>query len=213
MPAMNCILCGGGNSSILYKEDRPSRAYFRCAVCRLSFLNPADQLNVDEEGRRYSSHENHPDNPGYRKFLSPIVERIEQFGSPQVLDFGCGAGAPIRHWLKPLGFDVQVYDPFFFPDKEPLERVYDYVAATEVIEHLHNPAKEFARLRALVRDGGKLGVMTEFCDLGADFGNWYYRRDPTHVAFYARETLEWIRKNFAFKEVRILGSRLAEFLG
>ena len=42
---------------------------------------------------------------------------------------------------------------------------------------------------ALVRPGGLLAVMTGFQPKGAgDFSNWHYRRDPTHVVFYAEKT-------------------------
>jgi SAM-dependent methyltransferase len=105
-----------------------------------------------------------------------------------------------------------LFDPFFHPDASVLEESYDFIAASEVAEHLYDPAKEFARLRRLLKPGGRLGIMTERCSHETDFGSWYYRRDPTHVAFYSRETLEWIRDKYAFKELRIYSPRLAELL-
>ena len=45
-------------------------------------------------------------------------------------------------------------------------------------------------MTALVRDGGLLAVLTSFQPERADqFAGWHYRRDPTHVVFYAGETL------------------------
>ena len=43
----------------------------------------------------------------------------------------------------------------------------------------------------LVKEGF-LGVMTTFLSDEKDFGQWYYRKDPTHVAFYRPETFEVI---------------------
>ena len=40
--------------------------------------------------------------------------------------------------------------------------------------------------------GGLLGVMTAFLIDEKDFGQWYYRKDPTHVAFYKPKTFEVI---------------------
>ena len=34
--------------------------------------------------------------------------------------------------------------------------------------------------------------MTCFLTDDSEFDNWYYRKDPTHVVFYARETFEII---------------------
>ena len=34
--------------------------------------------------------------------------------------------------------------------------------------------------------------MTCFLTDDSQFDNWYYRKDPTHVVFYARETFEII---------------------
>jgi 2-polyprenyl-3-methyl-5-hydroxy-6-metoxy-1,4-benzoquinol methylase len=213
MPAVKCILCGGGNAKTLYMDRAPERTYFRCGTCALSFLDPARFLPSAEEHHRYLQHKNDPADPGYRKFLNPLLVLIQAQNGRDILDFGCGAGAPVKAWLEPQGFNVRLFDPFFFPQPENLERVYDFVAASEVAEHLQDPAKEFARLRALLKPGGRLGLMTELCDLDSDFGSWYYRRDPTHVAFYARETLQWISKTYLFTDLRIHSPRLAEFFG
>ena len=43
----------------------------------------------------------------------------------------------------------------------------------------------------LVKEGF-LGVMTKFLSDEKDFGQWYYRKDPTHVAFYSPKTIEVI---------------------
>ena len=40
--------------------------------------------------------------------------------------------------------------------------------------------------------GGWLGVMTTFLTEDSLFENWHYRRDPTHVVFYAEQTFEII---------------------
>jgi citrate lyase synthetase len=71
-----------------------------------------------------------------------------------------------------------------------------------VIEHFYNPAQEFAKLREMLREGGGLYLMTDIYD-ERDFGSWYYKNDPTHVFMYTKETFEWIRKKYAFKELSI----------
>ena len=41
--------------------------------------------------------------------------------------------------------------------------------------------------------------MTCFLTTGEAFDKWYYRRDPTHVVFYAEKTFEVIAKQRDWK--------------
>ncbi len=96
--------------------------------------------------------------------------------------------------LCEAGHRVALYDPFFVPDPAPLERSYDFVTCTETAEHFHAPADEFERLRAMVRPGGWLAVMTCFQTDDTRFAAWHYRRDPTHVVFYRAATFRHLAR-------------------
>lgn len=92
---------------------------------------------------------------------------------------------------------MYTYDPIYAPDASVWAREYDFIASTEVFEHLHRPALEIPRLLSRIKPGGLLGVMTSFVDARAfadaeRFAVWYYIRDPTHVCFYSEETFRWI---------------------
>ncbi|HMQ17247.1 MAG TPA: class I SAM-dependent methyltransferase, partial [Phycisphaerae bacterium] len=109
------------------------------------------------------------------------------------LDFGCGPGPALAAMLSEAGRSVTLYDPFYAPDESVWSRTYDFIAAAEVLEHLHCPRTELDRLFAVLRPGGVLGVMTAFAPAtAAEFRKWHYVRDPTHVCFYSREVLEYI---------------------
>lgn len=179
------------------------REYLRCAGCDLVFVPPEYHLSAEEERARYDQHNNDPRDPGYRAFLSRLAVPLAGVLEPGSvgLDFGCGPGPALSSILGEMGFTVHDYDPMYRDDPRLLERTYDFVAATETVEHFARPAEEFALMRDLVRAGGWLGVMTAMTD-GADFGSWHYRRDPTHVSFFSRETFRWIAERFAFGEVR-----------
>jgi hypothetical protein len=79
-----------------------------------------------------------------------------------------------------------------------LARQYDFVTCTEVAEHFHHPARDWARLTTLVKPGGWLGVMTQLAPPDELFLQWRYRRDPTHVCFYGPATFEWLALRFGF---------------
>ena len=97
------------------------------------------------------------------------------------------------------GFDVDLYDPFFFPDENVFLKQYDFITCTETAEHFFEPAKEFETFDKLLKKHGWLGVMTNTLTTDDAFDSWYYRRDPTHVVFYAKKTFEVIGKQRGWK--------------
>ena len=206
---VRCPLCRGEIEHFLHIDTKD---YFRCPTCALRFVDPAAWPNPDAEYAHYLHHENHVDDPGYRRFLSRLAEPLLERVAPgsRGLDYGCGPGPALAAMLREAGHDVAVYDPFFAPDDEPLTRTYDFVTCTEVAEHFHDPAAEFERLVSLLKPGGVLGVMTCFQTEDARFANWHYRKDPTHVVFYQMQTIRWIAEKFGFsvrlpvKDVAIL---------
>ena len=76
---------------------------------------------------------------------------------------------------------------------------YNFITCTETAEHFFNPNREFKTLDSILAPGGWLGVMTTFLTEDKSFENWYYRRDPTHVVFYAEKTFEVIAKQRNWK--------------
>ena len=189
---MNCPVCCAPGPVPFASVD--GKDYWQCGVCAARFLDPQQHPTRAAEHAHYLTHENDPDDAGYRRFLSrltiPLLARLAP--GARGLDFGCGPGPALAAMLGEAGHEVVLYDPFFHPDRARLEERYDFVTATEVIEHFHRPATEFARLMALVRPGGWLGIMTIFQNDDARFANWRYRKDPTHVVFYREETLRHI---------------------
>jgi SAM-dependent methyltransferase len=170
------------------------RRYARCATCTLLFLDPAQRPSPADEARRYARHENAPDDAGYRAFLdrlcAPLAARLRPGAAG--LDFGCGPSPVLGAMLTAAGFPTESYDPLFHPDASLLERRYDFVACCEVLEHVHQPAATLDRFARLLGGGGVLGVMTRFYGVEQPFEQWWYRRDPTHVCFYAESTMRWM---------------------
>ena len=188
----DCPLCGHPGAPPFVERD--GRTYLRCPACRLAFLDPALRLAPDAERARYAEHENDPDDPRYRAFLhrlaAPLTARLP--AGARGLDYGAGPGPTLSVMLTEAGFPTRIWDPFFAPDPAVLDARYDFVTCTETAEHFFRPAQEFARLDGLLEPGGWLGLMTGILHPDIDFDTWWYPRDPTHVAFYAPETLAWI---------------------
>jgi SAM-dependent methyltransferase len=187
----HCPLCTHTNI-VDFGADR-RRNYFRCKRCALVFVPQSALPGPDVERAEYDLHRNDPDDPGYRKFLSrlaqPLFERIVP--GARGLDFGCGPGPALAQMLREKGCDVVLYDPFYVPDEAVLRGTYDFICATEVVEHLHRPGEELARLWSMLRPGGWLGVMTKLVRDRGSFANWHYKNDATHVVFFSVETWHW----------------------
>lgn len=196
---MNCTLC---NSPL---TNKPDEEYYNCVICRAWVKDNTLYLTPEEEKQRYQTHNNDINDPRYRKFTSPISNFIlENFANyHQGLDFGSGTGPVISGVLRDEGYKVVQYDPFFANDPKLLEKQYDYIFACEVVEHFYDPAKEFEKLFAMLKTGGKLILMTHLYDDSIDFKTWYYRKDPTHVFIFRRETFEYISERFGFDSLEI----------
>lgn len=181
-------------------EESDGRRFFDCTACRLVFLDPTQRLRPEAERARYETHQNRPDDPGYRAFLErvagPLVERLPP--GAVGLDFGSGPGPTLSVILEERGFPMRIFDPFFALDLGALEESYDFITCTETIEHFFHPREELARLSSLLRPGGLLAIMTEILSDETDFSQWWYRRDPTHVAFYRDDTFAWIGRTFGW---------------
>ncbi|TVU69184.1 class I SAM-dependent methyltransferase [Cobetia crustatorum] len=177
---------------------RPSadeRDYLRCNVCHLLYLAPSQRLDAQAERDVYDQHENDPDDPRYRRFLtrlfSPMRERLPEEASG--LDFGCGPGPALARMFVEVGHPMALYDLYYHADPTPLARQHDFIVATEVIEHLYDPRAVFRQWLKCLKPGGLLGVMTQpaFDDHEA-LRRWHYLRDPTHVCLFSPATFQWL---------------------
>ena len=192
LPGFPCPVCEQHGPRLLARLDE--RDYLRCRRCAATYLPPEQRPNREAERREYRLHRNAVDDPGYRAFLArltvPLLERLDP--DAEGLDYGCGPGPALAAMLHEAGHPMALWDPLFAPDRSVLQRRYDFITCTEVIEHLHHPRQVFEQLQCLLHPGGLLGLTTCFQTDDARFAGWHYRRDPTHVLFWRRETLEFL---------------------
>lgn len=167
------------------------------------FKNPSQHLNSAEDLERYSSHQNNAEDPGYRKFLNKLLEPLKTFLPEKftAIDFGCGPGPVLAMMLRELGGTVMNFDPVFYQDRSLLEGKYDVVTSTEVVEHFKEPSTDWRVLVNLVAPGGLLGIMTQFLKEDTDYMTWWYKNDPTHVAFYNAKTFTYLEETFGLEKL------------
>ena len=203
---MECLLCGSTGEPFYKKE------FYLCGCCGAIFRPKATLLNSDNEKNRYLLHSDDPNDIGYQKFVAPLIEKVvsyAKFGSDG-LDFGTGRSQVVAKVLEIRGMKMEVYDPFFYPDRAPLTKEYDFIAACEVIVHFHRPYEEFALLQKILKQNGVLLCMTHLYDPSIDFPRWYYKNDPTHVCIYQEKTIKYLADSLKFRDFGI-EDRVIEF--
>ncbi len=187
-----CPLCEEDGANIFFQYRR--RDFFLCSACNLVFVSSLQFLSSETEKAEYDLHQNSPNDKGYRRFLSRIFIPMQEKLTPGScgLDFGAGPGPTLSVMFEEAGHTMEIYDHFYSNDSSVLEKQYDFITATEVVEHLHNPGKELDRLWACIKPGGCMGVMTKLTIDRDAFAKWHYKSDLTHVCFFSRLTLKWL---------------------
>ena len=145
-----CPLCNS-ESTVFYQFKK--RLYYQCTNCYGIFIDKKLIPDREAEFLRYKEHNNDIEDDGYQKFVKPITSAIMRDFTPnhKGLDFGAGTGPIISKILKENNFQIKQYDPFFHNYTNLLESQYHYIVACEVIEHFHNPKKEFRLLKNLLQ--------------------------------------------------------------
>lgn len=187
----SCPVCSS-QASFYCSDTR--RHYYCCNICSAVYVPAVYHLSSAAEKAEYDKHENHIDDEGYRRFLSrmanPMADAIAVGASG--LDFGCGPGPALAAMLEAKGFSMSVYDKYYANNPQVLERQYDFICTTEVVEHLRSPTRVIDSLWDNLNVSGVLGVMTKRVENLEKFKRWHYKNDPTHIVFFHEKTFEWL---------------------
>ena len=198
-----CPLCGCRDTGLFYtsRDEAQGRDFLQCPACDLVFVPKRFHIDQEAQRQRYLTHNNDPDDKGYRDFLSRLFDplRPNLRRGARGLDYGAGPGPALVKMMRESGFDIRMYDPYFSPDKTALARHYDFITCTETAEHFADPQADFDTFQALLTSPGWLGLMTGMLDTWRDFPDWYYHRDPTHICFYSKHTMSWIARRYCWE--------------
>ncbi len=200
---MLCPLC---YSQASFWVNGDQREYHHCFNCLLIFVPQEFYLSKKAELQRYDAHQNNLGNAGYVKMFQEKIAVVKQVCGEikTVLDYGCGRDMVLKSLLTDHGYEVNGYDPNFLPG-QPLKTAYDLVISTETFEHFKNPADEMRKIVSLLAPSGYVAIMTQFYTESSPtpekFNDWYYKRDPTHIAFYCTETFAWISRHLGLQIV------------
>jgi len=193
----SCPLCDSGDAACFHRDHH--REYLRCDNCGLVFVPPRYFLSPEAEKAYYDLHQNNPLDPGYRRFLNrlarPLIERLPP--GARGLDVGSGPGPTLSLMLAEVGYPTAFYDPIYEPNAAVWNDEYDFITASEVVEHLHRPMSDLQRIWMVLKPGGCLGIMTKRVLNVTAFAQWHYKSDPTHVVFFSEETFTWLAQEWS----------------
>ena len=208
--SVSCPLCSDTRVNQFFKDQR--RNYMHCKGCGLVFVPKVFHLNKADEKREYDLHQNCVQDEGYRKFLGrvsePLLLRLPN-GS-RGLDFGCGPGPALSQMIESAGHSMDLYDPYYSPNTSFKTNKYDFITATEVLEHLAKPGYELDQLWSLLNSGGWLAIMTKRVTSLEAFAKWHYKNDPTHISFFCESTFYFLAKNWE-TEAEFIGNDVVLF--
>lgn len=184
------------------------RGYLLCPHCQLIFMERNFLPDSQTEEARYRAHQNTPLDSGYVQFLMQAITPALPYLNDHMLglDYGCGPTPTLAELLKNQGIHCKNYDPYFYPAFP--EHPFDFIFATEVVEHFYQPDDAFQCMSGLLRPGGILTIMTEPWVSIEKFSEWHYAKDNTHVSFYNSTTISFISERYGFEILNNQSSRV-----
>lgn len=187
-----CKICGK-ETRILY-DPQMKDAYHICGYCEYISMDEEGYISLEKEKERYLEHNNVYEDAGYREFLEGFIqEAVFPFRRhfERALDFGSGPGPVLARLMnEKYHIETDIYDLHFAPEKAYLDKTYDLIVSTEVLEHLADPLEVLKGLSDRLAPHGILAVMTLFHSKDdTAFLGWHYRRDKTHIGFFTPKTM------------------------
>lgn len=198
MTSLACPLCDHQESEFYFTDPKNyQHTYHHCPRCDLVFVIPECRLNNNEEKSRYDMH-NNTNTDDYVAFLSRLANPTLQHLSVNSygLDFGSGKSQAMANLFRQAGHRCHCYDIFYYPNTALLQQQYDFIIASEVIEHLYDPKAVFEQWLSLLKPSGILAIMTGFRPSDKDFPNWWYKNDPTHVSLFSTDSFQYLKEHY-----------------
>lgn len=188
---MDCHICN--EKTFSFVDEKTNIIYYQCGNCEYIFKSPEYYQDFVAQKERYNLHQNDEEDTDYQAYFQRFLDfTLPLVGQPETaLDFGCGASSLLAKMLEKEGIRCDHYDPIYHPDTLVDNRKYDFIVATEVFEHLHQPKEVFESLLERLEEGGYLALQTQFHPNDREkFKPWYYHQDPTHIVFFTVQTFK-----------------------
>jgi SAM-dependent methyltransferase len=154
------------------------KGVFACPDCGALFYPPLNVPNYhDPDVMDWGWHQFHIQQGAGLLPITDKISRIDRPAGSTCLEIGCGYGFGLDFAIHALGWQASGIDPSpmaqlggrdlgitiidgYFPQADPPTRLWDVIAATEVIEHVQRPIDLLHALRARLAPDGILLLTT-----------------------------------------------------
>jgi len=211
-----CPICGGASHKKLYSIH--GFDIVRCSTCSMSFVNPRISNNCLFDVYRHEYF--HRNQDGYNDYESIANLRIKTFekwyrdlapyciNKGIALDIGCAAGYFLdvlqeNQWqVEGIELEHRMYDLLiqkgYTISNEPLEyftaaHQYDLITMFDVIEHLPELQKNFAKISSLLSEQGIIALSTPNIDslqYRIFRRRWFQFKPVEHLYYFSPSTLK-----------------------
>jgi len=227
---LNCPLCDNVFSEQIGVKDNFD--IYQCLDCGFRYVDPYPSPKQLAE-----YYTNYQGVAGYNKHLSKKIitgkwkiRSMKKYCASEpksFIDVGCNLGynveAARKLGLDATGIDIDVptieianrYFPhckFEAISSEEIERSFDLVFCTEVIEHLTTIQTFVASLRKICTTGGILYLTTPdagYWKVSKDFVSWKKVVPPEHLGWFDRKTIKYILEKNGFSVKKFFWSHRA----
>ena len=112
---MNCPICSTPSQLYFTHTERDNQRYFRCPACHAVVMHPQHYPTPEEEKARYLTHNNDVNDPGYQKFVRPVIQAVttRTQTNHHGLDYGAGTGPVITKLLRDISLIPSTNSPVF----------------------------------------------------------------------------------------------------
>ncbi len=200
---MHCKICQGPTEAFF--DTYMKCETYHCHECEFIFKEEAAIISNEKELKVYEQHNNTEENLGYVAMFQDFMEKTFLPYKKEihtVLDFGSGPNPVLANIMTHQGFQVDHYDKFFAPEKVYVDKKYDLITSTEVIEHISEVQETMALFSEHLQEGGYLALMTQFHPNEKEaYLKWWYRRDPTHISFFRPHALQTLAQQHHFQYI------------
>lgn len=200
---MKCHICKEETRNLY--DPQFELMYQCCDHCGFIAQDREQLITFVDERKEYDRHENNIANEGYVDFFKRFLDKalLPYAKLSKGLDFGSGPEPVLSQVMtRDYGVTPDIYDLHYQPEKVYMDKLYDFIVTTEVIEHVQDPRNVLDLFHQHLKVGGVVAIMTLFHEEDdALFLNWWYRRDITHISFFLPKTFDFMANEIGFERI------------
>lgn len=219
---LECSVCNTKKQKIIRKID--NYKLIRCANCRVVFLSPKPNSQIENNLRKYESTESIQSYIKMKSLLSDraenCVKKLKIYKSKgELLDVGCSYGYYLQIFKKYgytiKGIDISEKAIDYIVKRKNIKALvgsfetyhfdnnsFDIITMFDVLEHFSDPVKIINKVKKLLKKNGIVIIQTPNFDslMSKITGKkWFWLLVPQHIFLYSITSLQYLLTKNGFR--------------